>query len=196
MEEAGRRGVDPYAVMDGLAQELPPGAGRLLFLPYQMGDRTPHLDPNARGVFFGLSTLHGRGHLVRAVLEGVGYSLQDGLSVFDEMGLDLHDHVLCGGGARSALWRGILADIFGRDVATAQNDGGGAMGAAILAAVGAGIHKDVAEASEAMIRRNPPERFSQAHHAQYVECLALYRRLYGQLKDSFDCLQKLEIKNP
>ena len=95
---------------------MPVGANKLLYLPYLMGERTPHLDPDARGVFFGLSAIHTRKDMLRAVMEGVAYSLNDCLSVFHEMGITINDMMACGGGGTSPLWRQMLADLYACDV--------------------------------------------------------------------------------
>ena len=131
-----------YQIMDAEAKTSPIGANRLLYLPYLMGERTPHLDPAARGMFFGLSAIHGRPDLIRAVLEGVAFSLRDCTEIFREMGIDTSGMILCGGGAKSPLWAKIIADVYHTDVRAIPASGGGAFGAAILAGVGAGLLVD------------------------------------------------------
>ena len=191
IKETEKKGKSPYQLMDELAKDIPPGADGLLFLPYLWGDRTPHQDPDARGVFFGLSTLHTRSHMVRAVLEGVAYSLLDGISVLEELGITLSDFLLCGGGVRSILWRQIIADIYGKPVTTVQNDDGAAVGAAVLAAAGAGMYSDVAQACDAMIHRNPSEPYRPENHGKYIHYAGLYRKLYIQLKNMFQELKEI-----
>src|SRR6185295_10857359 len=107
--------------------------------PYLMGERTPHCDPNARAALVGLAASHGRGHIVRAMMEGVAFSLRDTFSIFSELKVPVDRIRLGGGGARSPLWRQIQADIYGSAVDTAAADEGAAYGAAILAAVGIGL---------------------------------------------------------
>src|SRR5207245_2152603 len=124
----------------------------LYFLPYLMGERTPHLDARARGVFFGLTGAHRHGHLVRAVLEGVAFSLRDCLEVFREMQVPVEQVRAAGGGARSALWRQIVADVLDCDVVTVAASEGPAYGAALLAGVGTGIWPSVPAACDATIR--------------------------------------------
>lgn len=138
--------MDPYELMTAEAEKSPIGANRLIYLPYLMGERSPLLDSDARGVFFGLSAIHTRGDLVRAVMEGVAYSQRQCLDVFREMGVDVSDMAVCGGGGRSPLWRQILSDLYGCLVKTIASEQGPALGAAILAGVGAGVYDTVAQA--------------------------------------------------
>src|SRR6185369_15446067 len=116
-----------------------PGADGILWAPYLMGERTPHCDPTARAALLGLAASHGRGHVVRALMEGVAFSLRDTLLIFSEMRVPVDSIRVGGGGARSALWRQIQADVYGRAVDTAEADEGAAHGAAILAGVAIGL---------------------------------------------------------
>ena len=122
---------DPYFLMDKQAEEIPIGSDRLLYLPYLMGERTPHLDPNCRGVFFGLSAMHTRQHLLRAVMEGVTFSQRDSVEVLREMGVSINEMLACGGGGSSPLWRQMLADVYGCPVKTVVSKEGPALGVAI-----------------------------------------------------------------
>ena len=124
------------------------GANRLIYLPYLMGERTPHLDPDCRGVFFGLSAIHTRKDMLRAVMEGVSYSMKDCNDILQEMGVTVDDMMACGGGGRSAVWRQMLADMYGCTVKTVAAKEGPALGVAILAGVGAGIYESVEAACE------------------------------------------------
>ena len=184
-ETAQLMGVDPYFLMDQEVQQVAIGSERLLYLPYLMGERTPHLDPDCRGVFFGLSALHTRRHLLRAIMEGVAYSLRDCMEILREMGLSIEHMTACGGGGSSSVWRQMLADLYGCPVATASSKESAALGAAILAGVGAGVYSDVPSAcgqliSDALIQQ-PVKENSLAYEPYYQ----LYRRLYPSLKDSF-----------
>jgi len=118
VDMAGRLGVDPYELLTREAERSVPGSDGLIWLPYLMGERTPHLDATARGVLFGLTARHTRGDVVRAILEGVTYSLRDCLSILREMGVPAAQVRASGGGARSVLWRQMQADVFGTDVVT------------------------------------------------------------------------------
>ena len=182
---AADEGKDPYQIMDEAAAGIPIGADRLIYLPYLMGERTPHLDPDCRGVFFGLSAMHTRAHLIRAVMEGVSYSLFDCLSVLDEMGVKPESMLACGGGGSSKLWRQMLADVYDMPVSTVISKEGPALGVAILAAVGAGIYPDVRAACDMMIRTNPPQAAIAANTERYRKVYAAYKRLYPALKPEF-----------
>jgi len=191
IETAASMGVDPYELMTAAASRIPLGAERLLYLPYLMGERTPHLDADCRGVFFGLSALHTKKHMLRAVLEGVSYSLNDCLSVLREMGVAPDALVACGGGGRSAFWRQMIADICNCGITTTQSTEGPALGVAILGAVGTGIYKTVPEACAAIIRDNTKAAPDTANVAQYAKGYKLYTELYPQLKSSFKALATL-----
>jgi len=145
-------GRDPYERLTDEAAQVPAGADGLLWAPYLMGERTPHLDPNARAALVGLTASHTRAHVVRALLEGVAFSLRDTLEIFREMKVPVNEIRLGGGGARSRLWRQIQADVYAHEVATVKAEEGAAFGAAILAGVGAGAWPSVEAASDAVVR--------------------------------------------
>ena len=136
---------ESYELLTQQAAQAKPGCEGLIFLPYLMGERTPHLDANARGVLFGLTGRHKRADVLRAVMEGVAYSLKDSFRIFDEMRVTVTQVRASGGGGRSALWRQIQADIFGKEICTVVADEGAAFGAALMAAVGAGNFSSVEE---------------------------------------------------
>ncbi len=183
--EAARTGRDPYELLTAEAAAAPPGSEGLLYLPYLMGERTPHLDPLARGVFFGLTARHTRAHVIRAILEGVAYSLRDGLEIFRQMGVPSEQVRASGGGGRSPLWRQIQADVFNREMVTINATEGSAYGAALLAAAGTGGFPSVEQACRSCISvtdRCEPD----SHRARlYEEYYAIYRDLYGRLRDSY-----------
>lgn len=145
-------GRDPYDLLAEEARSAPAGSEGAFWLPYLMGERTPHLDPNARAALVGLTASHTRGHLVRAVMEGVAYSLKDTFTIFDEMKIPVTSIRLGGGGARSPLWRQIQADVYDHEVEIVAAEEGAAYGAAILAGVGAGGWKSVDEACDGVVR--------------------------------------------
>ncbi|HBB71637.1 MAG TPA: xylulokinase [Ruminococcus sp.] len=184
-ETAKLMGVDEYYLMDKQAEKVPVGANRLLYLPYLMGERTPHLDPDARGVFFGLSAIHTRRDMLRAVLEGVTYSLRDCVEVFREMNVNVSDMMACGGGGSSPLWRSMLADLYNCDVKTAASKEGPALGAAILASVGAGIYGSVQEAAGAIVKTDKVQAPDPANVPEYEKYYRLYREIYPALKEQF-----------
>jgi xylulokinase len=160
------------------AEKTPAGAEGLFWLPYLMGERTPHRNPTARAAFIGLTARHTRAHLVRAVLEGVAFSLRDCLEIFRELGLPLANVRLGGGGAKSALWRQIQADVYGQSVATIEAEEGAALGAAILAGVGAGAWPTVDEACRQAIRVAATIAPQPAAVALYDRQFARYQQLY------------------
>lgn len=190
-ETAKYMGVDEYYLMDQQAAQVPAGANRLFYLPYLMGERTPHLDPDARGVFFGLSAMHTKRDMLRAVMEGVAYSLRDCVEVFREMGVSVSDMMACGGGGTSPLWRQMLADLYGCSVKTVTSKEGPALGVAILAMVGAGMYGSVQEACQAVIRTKQVQEPIPEQIPVYDRYYQMYRSLYPAMQDSFKALAKL-----
>ena len=190
-EAAASMGRDPYELMTAEAERSPIGANRLLYLPYLMGERSPLLDSDARGAFVGLSAIHGKGDLIRAVMEGVAYSQRQCLDVFREMGVDVSDMAACGGGGRSPFWRQMLADVYGCPVKTIASAEGPALGAAILAGVGAGVYASVPEGCAAAVRTGGCQQPVPEHSAAYEPYYQLYRGLYPALRDSFHTLSTL-----
>ena len=185
IETAASMGVDPYDLLNTEAALSPIGANRLFYLPYLMGERTPHLDPDCRGVFFGLSAMHQKRDLLRAVMEGVSYSLKDCLNVLSEMGVTPQQMLATGGGGRSELWRQMLADVFGCKVSTTQSKEGPALGVAILAGVGAGLYPSVREACDSMIHVGRTQEPIKENEPLYAARYAQYVQLYPALKDAY-----------
>ena len=185
-EIADQRGVDVYQVMDEMAESVQPGSDKLLFLPYLSGERTPHLDPNARGVFFGLSTIHEKAHLIRSVLEGVAFSLNDCLSVLRELNVDAELMMLTGGGAASPLWQKIIADIFDCTMNTCKSNQGPSLGAAILAGVGAGIFTDLVDGCGKVVQlKNTVKPTESDFYQNYYQ---VYQDIYPALKKQYESL--------
>jgi xylulokinase len=176
---------DAYERLTDEAARIRPGSDGLLWTPYLMGERTPHLDPNARAAFLGLTASHTRGHLVRAILEGVAFSLRDTFTIFEEMKVPVNRIRLGGGGARSALWRQIQADIYGRDVERVEAEEGAAYGAAILAGVGAGIWQSVDAACQAIVRVAETVSVRPKVAEGMNELYEAYRRAYPAMKSIF-----------
>ena len=176
------RGDEGYEMMTREAAEIPPGADGVLWAPYLMGERTPHLDPGIRAGLVGLAAAHSRGHIARAVLEGVAFSLRDSFTIFDELGIPVRRVRLGGGGARSPLWRQIQADVYGHAVETVEAGEGAAYGAALLAGVGAGIWPTVDDACDRLIRTTvaatPESHVVELMNTRY----AAYRRMYPALR--------------
>lgn len=179
-------GGDPYERLTDAATTVPPGCDGLLWTPYLMGERTPHLDANARAALVGLSASHTRAHVVRAILEGVAFSLRDTFTIFEEMKVPVKNIRLGGGGARSKLWRQIQADVYGHEVEIVEAEEGAAYGAAILAGVGAKIWPSVEAACERTVRvkERVPERVDvvQVMNDNYTA----YQRVYAATKAIFN----------
>jgi xylulokinase len=173
------------------AADVSPGSEGLLFLPYLTGERTPHPDPLARGAFVGLTVRHTQAHMTRAVLEGVAFGLRDSFELMKSAGLaKIHQVRVSGGGAKSPLWRQILADVLDAELVTVNTTEGAAYGAALLAATGAGLFPDVDSACAAIIQitgRTTPGPASAA----YQEMYPLYRGLYPALRPSFNAIAQI-----
>lgn len=188
--QAGKlSGEDPYVLLDAEASKAEPGCKGLIFLPYLAGERTPHGDPNARGVFFGITLHHGKPHLVRSVMEGVAYGMRDSLEIMRGLGIKIDQIRALGGGARSDLWRQIQADIYGTELVTINVEEGPAFGAALLAGVGARAYSSVGEACKKTIkevRRTEPKKENIKIYDKYYE---IYKSLYPALKSHFNRLR-------
>jgi len=185
-----RPGAD-YRQIDEAAASVVPGSEGLIFLPYLLGERTPHLDPSARGCFVGLTIHHSFGHLARAVMEGVAFAMRDCLDLFLELGVNPGKIVVSGGGAKSALWRQIQADVYEREVLTVNTREEAATGAAILAGVGVGIYPSLPEACARLIKPESSTTPRRENAARYAELHETYRSLYASLRDSFHRLADL-----
>jgi len=171
------------------AAVAPPGSEGLIFLPYLSGERTPYPDPLARGAWVGLTLRHKRGHLTRALLEGVAFGIKDCFELIRVAGLGTIEQVrISGGGAKSALWRQILADVLGAELVTVNTTEGAAYGAAILAGMGSGAWPDVDTACSSLIKTIERVSPDPKRAELYVRMHDLYQRLYPALKASFDGL--------
>jgi len=175
-------GCDAYERLTAEAAEAPAGSDGLLWAPYLMGERTPHLDPNARGALIGLTASHTRAHVIRSILEGVAFSLRDTFTLFAEMGVPVGRIRLGGGGARSPLWRQIQADIYGREVEIVEAEEGAAYGAAILAGVGAGKWKSADAACDEVVRVSQIVQPIPENVKRMEDQYAAYRRMYRAIR--------------
>lgn len=169
------------------AEAIPPGSEGLLFLPYLTGERTPYPDPLARGAWVGLTARHTRGHLTRAVLEGVAFGIRDSFTLIQAAGLgEIHQVRVSGGGAKSRLWKQIMADVLEAELVTVNTTEGAAYGAALLAAVGAGLFQDVPAACQATIQvtgsTQPDEQAASTYERFYPRYRALYPALASEFK--------------
>ncbi|MGA9349383.1 MAG: xylulokinase [Anaerolineae bacterium] len=191
---AAESGQDAYDLLIEAAGKAPPGCEGLLFLPYLSGERTPYPDPNARGVFCGLTLRHSKAHLTRAVLEGVTYGLRDSLELMRALGLSIEQVRASGGGARSPLWRQILADVFDTEIVTVNVTEGAAYGAALLAGVGAGVYGSVAEACDTVIQMTGRTQPGPAVPV-YEDYYPRYRALYPALAPEFQAVAQVMSKH-
>jgi xylulokinase len=188
---AKKAGVDPYELLTDQAAAAPAGCEGLFFLPYLTGERTPHADPYARGGWMGITARTTRAELVRAVVEGATFAMNDALTAFAQRGVKSREIRLSGGGARSDFWRQLQADIYGSTCATVSTEEGPAYGAAILAAVGAGAYKSVPAACRAIVKTNRTIKPNPANKKLYAKYYAQYRRLYPALKAEFPKMAEL-----
>jgi len=187
-------GMDYDSLLNETAH-VPAGSDGLLFLPYLTGERTPYPDPLARGAFVGLTVRHTRAHLTRSVLEGVAYGLRDSFLLMQQAGLPAPDQVrVYGGGARSSIWRQILADVLNTEIVTVNTTEGAAYGAALLAGVGAGIWPDVDAACDRTIRITGSTMPDLDNARIYTTYHHRYRELYPALKPTFDHLAEISTQ--
>jgi xylulokinase len=185
VREAAALGLDPFDLLSRAAASSPPGAHGLVFLPYLYGERSPIWDTNARGVLFGLSLATQKADIVRAIMEGAAFGLRHNVEAAADGGFAPHTLACVGGGARSAVWNQIKADILQRPISLPAAAAGAAMGDAIVAAAGAGIYASVAEAVTHMVAEGVTFTPRPAYAAIYDELYRIYRNLYGALRPEF-----------
>ena len=180
-----------YAEIDKECEKLPIGCDKLIYLPYLMGERTPILDSDARGVFFGLSAMHTKFHMARSVIEGVSYSLYSCLEVLDEVGVTTSDMALCGGGGKSKFWHEMIADVYGKNVKTMLSNEGASLGAAILGGVAAGVYSSVADGCEKAVKEKGGISPDADRHNEYMKYYKVYKDIYPGTKDCFKTLKSI-----
>jgi len=180
---AQQAGIDPYDLLIKDAENVRPGSEGLLWLPYLMGERTPHLDAHARGMWFGLTAAHKRGHMIRSILEGVAYSLRDSLEIFNELEIPVKQIRASGGGSRSSLWRQIQADIYDKRLVTLRTTEGSAFGAALLAGVGVKTYCSVEESVKEAVQVRETVSPQPANIELYDRQYRIYRSLYPAVRD-------------
>ncbi|MGQ9500774.1 MAG: FGGY-family carbohydrate kinase [Anaerolineae bacterium] len=184
-------GISSYDLLNMQAAKVPLGCDGLIILPFLMGERTPIWDPYARGVIFGLSLNHTKGHIVRAMMEAVAYALYDSYQLIKKSGLKInYPIVLNEGGAVSKLWRQIICDVFNAPIVLMKRRTGAPFGDAILAGVATGVFKDYSAAKEWAEYIEPMEPNAE-NHARYMECFALYKQIYHHVKEDFRSLARL-----
>ncbi len=190
----GKGGKESRISFDHLVAEAaktPTGADGLLFLPYLAGERTPHLDPRARGALFGLTLSHTRGHMVRAILEGVTYTLRDSMAIIEELGIPVRQIRASGGGAKNPFWRQLQADVFGKRVTAMATDEGPAFGVALLAAVGAGHFKNITEACRATVQMAELAKPVLKARRYHDRAFPLFQQLYRATREEMHALGEL-----
>jgi xylulokinase len=174
-----------YDVLTAEAAQAPAGAQGLFWLPYLMGERTPHLDATARGGWIGLTNSHRRADLIRALIEGVCYSQRDCLDIVARLGVPLSSVRASGGGAKSAFWRQLLADILGQRVVTLETQEGSAYGAGLIALAGTGEYHSVPDVCRNTIRETESVMPRPTESAYYAKAHKVYQALYPALKPIF-----------
>jgi xylulokinase len=183
--------IAKYGLLDKQAEKAPVGSDGLIFLPYLSGERTPYADPYARGVFFGISYLHGPDHFVRSIMEGVAFSQLDCLSLMRDLNINSDRVILFGGGAKSSIWRQIITDILNSKVVTLNVEEGAAFGAAIIAGAGCGIYSSIEEAVDKIIKEDKENNPIAENVEKYNKLHAIYKSLYANLKDNFKNLSNI-----
>lgn len=182
-ERAEKNGDSVYAVIDKIASETPIGSNGVMYMPYLMGERTPHLDPFARGAFVGLGGANSRNDMLRATMEGVSFALKDSLEIFASVGVNPDKTVLCGGGAKSPVWRNMLTDVFGTDTCTSSSTESCALGAAILAGVASGVYETVKDGCTKSIFENDALSPNKENSEVYQKYYSVYKKVYPALKE-------------
>lgn len=176
---------DSYELINEGVANIPIGSDKLIFLPYLMGERSPILDEKARGVFFGLNTIHTKYHMLRALMEGVMFSQWQCLNVMRELGVKTNLMYACGGGAKSPIWRTMMADMYNIDVTTVKNEEGPALGVAILAAVACNMYENIEIACDTMVKIKEKISPITNNHLDYIKYYEIYTHLYPALIASF-----------
>lgn len=189
----GSKKESAYEILNREAATVPPGCEGLVFLPYLAGERTPHADPDARGCFIGLTLKHSRGHMARAIMEGVTMAMRDSLEIIRSLDVPVRQVIASGGGSRSELWREIQADVFGQRADTINAEQGPAFGVALLAATGAGEFANVQQACKATIRVVGKTPCKRNNATVYDRLFPHYQQLYRSLKSDFKTISGLEL---
>ncbi|MDD4558882.1 MAG: xylulokinase [bacterium] len=184
VEAARQQNKSPYEIMDARAAQVAAGSEGLFFHPYLLGERAPYWDPHLRASFTGASMLHDKGHFLRAILEGVAYSIRDCYGVLEDMKLPVNEIRLIGGGARSKLWCRIVSDILGREILVPAV-GDASFGAALLAGVGVGVFRNEEEAIERCVKIADSFKPDHDAHEKYSKMFGTYRRICSSLMDIY-----------
>ncbi len=190
-EKAENTGKSIHEIVNEEIERIPLGSGRLLFLPFLMGERTPHMNPNCRGTFIGINAVHTRNHFLRAIMEGITHSLADCNNILKEIGETVTSMRVCGGGSRSKIWRQIMADMYKCNIKTINLEEGPAFGAAILAGVATEVFAGIAEACDTFIWDKEVTSPIRENVEIYEKYHRLYDKIYEDIKGDFDLLAKI-----
>lgn len=188
IEEAKKSGTDVYKLIDDRTADIPIGSDKLIYLPYLMGERTPHMNPYCRGSFIGLNAVHTQANMLRAIMEGVTYSLADCNDILKKLGVNVHSMRVCGGGSKSPVWKNIMAALYRCNIKTLKQEEGPAYGAAILAGVAMGAFSSIQEACDNFIKEDKVIYCNDEEAALYEKYHQLYDKLYQDLKEDFGLL--------
>lgn len=183
--EAKKKNISFYDLMTKMADDVPVGSEKLIFLPFLMGERTPHFDPNYRGAFLGLNTIHTQAHMLRAIMEGVVFCLADCNNLLKKQGVKVTSLRACGGGSSSIVYRKLLANLFECDIHRIKSEEGAAYGAAILAGVGSGLFSSIQEACGSFIENRDSVTYNEVDVREYKKYHKIYNKMYYSLKESF-----------
>jgi xylulokinase len=191
MRAAKRKKVDPYELLTAMAEKAPVGSEGVFWLPYLTGERTPHADPNARACWIGINSRTTKAELIRSLMEGVTFGMNDVVSVLEGCGAKVRQVRLSGGGARSEFWRQMQADIYGKTCVTINSEEGSSYGVALLAAVGTGHYSSVPQACKEAVSVTRTIKPRAKQRRQYAKLYEQYTRLYPALKDEFQRIAQL-----
>lgn len=192
VKQAEAEGRSFYDLMNEAAEKIPAGSDKLIYLPFLMGERTPHMQADYRGAFLGLNTVHTKAHMLRAIMEGIVYCLADCDRLLRDQGVRVRVMRACGGGSRSPLWRRMMADLYGCDVRTLRQEEGPAYGGAILAGAGTGIFSSVQNACDALIKEKDSTAPDPEEARVYQKYHQIYDRMYEALLGSYLELAKVD----
>lgn len=187
-EEAHKNGESIYELINKKTAAIAPGSEHLIYLPFLMGERTPHMNPKCRGAFVGLNTIHGPAHLLRAIMEGITYSLADCNNIMKSLGTYVTQMRVCGGGSRNPVWRQIMADLYDCNVLPLEQEEGPAYGVAILAGVGTGVFPDVKATARRLVNTGRPIAPDIREKKVYEKYHQIYDRIYDHLIADFNVL--------
>lgn len=182
---AEQSGTNVYDLLTEAAANVPAGSEGLLILPHLQGSQLPESHPEFRGVFYGISPNHNKEHFIRAILEGVGYSLRENIEIYNQMGFECKEIWATGGGANNQLWNQINADITGRPQFLVKCNEASALGAAILAAVGMGVYTNIIEACDQMVQPSIVVHPNHNNRYVYESGYQVFKKLYQQIKGLF-----------